>query len=84
MRRLGALLIIIGANLMVGAVAIAFYLAAFGCAMGAADGKCGRGSGRAFVDLMSSSDGIIFWVVIVAGFLLFWRGKKIRARAAGE
>lgn len=80
MRRFGTILMILGANLIVGAVAAAFWLAAFGCAMGAADGKCSRGAGRTFIDLMSSSDGIIFWAVIVVGGLVFWRGKRTRER----
>jgi len=81
MRRLGALLMILGANLAIGSVAAAFYLASFGCAMGAADGTCGQGAMGLFIDLMSSSDGVVFWVVIIVGLLVFWKGKRMRERA---
>lgn len=81
MRRLGALLMILGANLAIGSVAAAFYLASFGCAMGAADGTCGQGALGLFIDLMTSGDGVVFWVVIIAGLLVFWKGKRMRERA---
>jgi len=80
MRRLGTILMILGANLVIGSIAAAFYLAALGCAMGAADGKCSQGAGGTFVQLMGSRDSIVFWVVIIIGLLVFWRGKRIRAR----
>lgn len=82
MRRFGTILMILGANLIVWSVVAAYWLAALGCAMGAADGKCSRGAGQTFIDLMSSSDGTIFWVVILAGVLVFWRGKRRRGRAS--
>lgn len=57
MRRLGALLMIIGANLVAGSIAIGFYLAALECAMGAIDGNCGHGAMELFASLMGSSEG---------------------------
>lgn len=83
MRRLGALLMIIGANLVAGSIAIGFYLAALECAMGAIDGNCGHGAMELFAGLMGSSEGSIFWVVIVIGVLVFWKGKRMRSHSAG-
>ena len=77
---LGTILMILGANLVVGSVAAAFYLAALGCAMGAADGQCREGTIGLFVELMGSSDSGIFWIVIILGLLVFWQGKRMRAR----
>jgi len=72
---------IVGANLAVGSAAVAFYLASFGCAMGAADGQCGEGAFGLFIDLMSSGSGIVFWIVIAAGLALVWWGSRIRRRS---
>lgn len=79
MRRLGALLMIIGANLVVGALAVGFYVAAVGCAVAAADGMCAQGSLGLYAGLMTSKAGLPFWLAIVAGVVLFWRGKRLRA-----
>ena len=79
MRRLGALLMIIGANIAVGSVAAAFWRAAHQCAIEAQDGACAQGGVAMFVELMTSSAGLIYWALIVIGLLVFWRGKRMRA-----
>ena len=84
MRRVGAFLMILGANLVVGAIAAAFWLASLGCAMGAADGQCRQDALELLIDAMGSGSGTIFWVAIIAGLLLFWRGKRMRARAGTD
>ena len=84
MRRVGAFLMILGANLVVGAIAAAFWLASLGCAMGVADGKCKQDALELLIDVMGSGSGAIFWVAIIAGLLLFWRGKRMRARADAD
>ncbi|MFA7679631.1 MAG: hypothetical protein WCY07_05740 [Pigmentiphaga sp.] len=83
MRRWGSILILLGVNLAVGSLALAFYLASFGCAMGAADGTCKQGAVGLFLELMSSSGGIVFWVVAVAGALLAWKGWQLRRQEPG-
>ncbi len=78
MHRFGTILILLGVNLAVGSLALAFYLAFFGCAMGAADGTCKQGASAVFIALMSSSSGIVFWVAVVVGALLVWKGWRLR------
>jgi heme/copper-type cytochrome/quinol oxidase subunit 2 len=80
MHRLGALLMIIGANLVVGSIAVGFYLAALGCAMGAPAGDCEQGPLELFFGMMSSAEGLIVWMVVLAGGLVFWKGRKMRQR----
>lgn len=79
MRRLGAILMIIGANMAVGSLALAFWRASFECAIAATDGGCAGGAVRQFIELLISADGLIFWTVIIVGLLVFWRGKRMRA-----
>lgn len=79
MRRLGTLLMIIGANLIVGSIAIGFYIAALGCAIGESDAMCSQGTLGVYADLMTSKPGIIFWALIAGGIYAFWRGKRMRA-----
>jgi heme/copper-type cytochrome/quinol oxidase subunit 2 len=81
MRRLGTILMIIGANLAIGAIAVAFYVAALGCAIGEVDGLCEQGAFGLFIDLMGSPGGLIFWLVIIAGLVVLWKGRRMRARA---
>lgn len=78
MRRLGAILMILGANIIVGSVAAAFWRASFDCAMGASDGLCPDGAIALFFQQMASGDGLIIWIAIIVGLLVFWRGKRMR------
>ena len=70
---------ILGANIAVGSVTAAFWRASLECAMGAADGTCSEGAIRLFIKQMISVEGLIFWLVIIVGLLIFWRGKQMRA-----
>lgn len=79
MRRLGAILMILGANIAVGSITAAFWLASLNCAMGATEGTCREGAVRLFLKQMASGEGLIFWIVIVVGLLVFWKGKRMRA-----
>lgn len=74
MRRLGALLMIIGVNLAVGACAAAFWNAAYRCVQE----SCDEGGMGLFIDIMLSAQGLVYWAVIVVGAGLFWRGRRIR------
>lgn len=80
MRRLGALLMIIGANLAVGSLAFAVYLAAIRCTLDSASGGCAQGTASLLIELLISRQGLIFWLVIAAGVLVFWRGWQLRQR----
>lgn len=80
MHRLGAILMILGANIAVAAVAAAFWRASFECALEAAGGTCYDGALGVFVKLMLSGTGLAYWVVMIIGMLVFWRGKRMRAR----
>jgi len=33
-----------------------------------------------FLQLLASAEGIVFWIVVMIGLLVFWRGKRIRGR----
>lgn len=70
---------IVGANIAVGAIAAAFWRAAFQCAVEARSGVCTQGGLALFFEMMTSSEGLIYWAVIVVGLLVFWRGKWMRA-----
>lgn len=83
MRRLGTILILLGVNLAVGSLALAFYLASYGCAMGAADGTCKQGAVGLFLVLMRSSGGMVFWLVVAVGALLVWKGWRLRRQEPG-
>lgn len=83
MRRWGTIVMILGANLIVGSIAAAFYLASFHCALGEVSGACEQGAVSLFMQLMGSGRGLIYWTLIVIGALLLWRGWKIRAKESG-
>lgn len=76
----GSILMILGANLVVGSVAAAVYRAAFECALGATHASCNKGTMAIFLDLMTSGSSIVYWLVIVIGIAVFWHGKRLRAR----
>jgi len=80
MRRLGTLVMIVGANIVAASIAVAFWRAALQCAIEARGGACPQGGAALFVEMMTSSAGLIYWVVIAVGLLVFWRGKRIRAQ----
>ncbi len=80
MRRLGALLMIVGANIAVGSIAVAFWRSALQCAVDARTGGCQEGGVIAFFEMMTSSVGLFYWVVFVFGLFVFWRGKRMRPR----
>lgn len=63
----------------VGSVTAAFWIASWDCAINAADGICTQGALGVFIQKMTSSDGLIFWAVIIVGLLVFWRGRRMRA-----
>lgn len=75
MRRLGAILMMLGANIMVGSLVAAFWLASLDCA----EGACDDGVMGQFFQRLASVNGLVFWLVIVIGLLIFWRGRRIRA-----
>ena len=75
MRRLGALLMIVGANFVVGAIALGFYFSNMACAL--AD-SCSGGAFQVYIELMTSLPGLVYWFVMVTGVLLFWRGRSMR------
>ena len=68
---------IVGANMVVGAIALGFYFSNMACAM--ANPACSSGAIQVYGDLMTSAPGLIYWLVIILGALLFWRGKTMRA-----
>ena len=78
MRTFGAFLMIAGANLVVGSLGLVFYFANTACSL--AEGGCTSGPFALFFDLLFSRDGIALWVLVVIGSLIFWRGKRMRAR----
>lgn len=63
MRRLGAILVILGSNLIVGAIGLAFYRAYFECI--AAAGGCTGGPMGSFADLMTSTGGIRLFADVI-------------------
>lgn len=69
---------ILGANMVVGSLAAAFWLASFECAINAAGGTCQGGTWGTFTRLMVSEQGLLVWAIVVAGILVFWRGKRMR------
>lgn len=79
MRRLGAILMILGVNIAVASVTAAFWLASWDCAMNAADAQCTQGAIVMFIKQMASAEGLVFWAFIIVGLLVFWRGKRMRA-----
>jgi len=72
---------IVGANLTIGAIGVAFYIASVDCAVRAADGICAQGYFEAFMNLMLSGKGIVFWIVLIIGIALFWHGRYVRKRS---
>jgi len=80
MHRLGAILMILGANIAVGSRVAAFWRASYVCASKADGGTCAEGAFRVFLQLLASAEGIVFWIVVMIGLLVFWRGKRIRGR----
>jgi len=79
MRRLGAILMIFGVNIAVGSLVAAFWRASVDCALEAVDGACEGGVTGFFIRLMLSGVGLIYWLVVALGVLLFWGGKQIRS-----
>ena len=84
MRRLGALVMIVGANIAVAAIAAAFWRAALQCAVEARQGGCAQGGVAYFFEMMASAEGVIYWAVVAVGLLIFWRGKRMRAPTSRE
>lgn len=80
MRRWGAILMILGVNLAVASVTAAFWRASYECAVRGTDGTCPEGAVRLFINQMVSVDGIFYWLVIIVGALVFWRGIRMRSR----
>ena len=76
MRRLVALLIVIGVNVSVASLAGAFWHASFECAQRA----CDQGAVGLFIELLFSMVGLLYWFVIAVGLLVVWRGVKLRQR----
>lgn len=81
MRRWGALLMIIGANIAVAAIAAALWRAVIDCSVKAAGGACEEGAFSLFVSLLFSVPGLVYWAVVVVALLIFWRGIKMRRDA---
>lgn len=79
MHRLGAILMIVGANVIVASIAAAFWRASFECAVQTGGGSCGAGVMGLFFKIMTSWPGLAYWFAIVVGLLVFWRGKRMRA-----
>lgn len=79
MRRFGGILMILGANIIVGTIAAAFWVSALDCAVAMQGGSCRAVAIQLFFRKMTSVDGLGYWMAIVAGVLVFWRGKQIRA-----
>ncbi|MCQ9616493.1 hypothetical protein L1889_07035 [Paenalcaligenes niemegkensis] len=82
MRRLGAILIMLGTNIAVGSLVAAFWMASLECAMDEADDTCKEGAVVQFINLMTSVDGLIYWGVVVVGGLVFWWGQRMRGKAS--
>lgn len=81
MRRLGAILIILGANIVVGSIAAAFWQASFECAMQTVEGACPDGALTEFGQLLTSMIGLAYWGVVIVGLLVMWWGKRVRTRS---
>lgn len=80
MRRWGSLLMILGANIIAGSIAAAFWRAALECAMGAPYASCTEGAVRLFVGIMSSVEGLVYWAVMAIGAWVFLRGRRMRRK----
>lgn len=80
MRRLGAILMIVGTNVVVASLAAAYWRASLECALRATNGHCAEGVMKLFFGLLLSGGGVGHWLAIVAGVLIFWQGKRVRAR----
>lgn len=77
MRRLGTFLMIAGANIVVGSLAIVLYFAFTACSL-SPDG-CTHGPWALYFDLLFSRDGIALWVIVLIGSYVSWRGKQMRS-----
>lgn len=69
---------IAGANLVAGSLGLVFYFAHTACSL--APEGCSSGPAALFFDVLFSRDGIALWVVMLFGCIIFWRGKRMRAR----
>ena len=78
MRRWGAILMILGANIIAGSITVAFWRAVLDCSMQAQYGTCTEGAVRLFIGTMTSGQGLVYWIVIAVGIGVFWRGRRIR------
>jgi hypothetical protein len=76
MRRLGAFLMIAGANLVIGSLAIVLYFAFTACSL--SPEGCIQGPWMLYFDLLFSRDGIALWILVVIGAYIFWRGRQMR------
>lgn len=76
----GSFLMILGANLAIGALGIAFYVATVECVVATADGICPQGAFAVFFDFMGSELSVAFWIVLAMGLALLWRGWVVRRR----
>lgn len=79
MHRLGAILMILGINVIVVSIVAAYWRASFECALQAADGACAAGVFGLFMALLFSAKGLVYWAAILVGLWVFWRGRKMRA-----
>ena len=80
MRRLGAILMIVGVNIIVGTLAAAYWRASFDCALKSTDGTCAEGVMALFFGQLFSGGGVGYWIVMAIGAFVIWRGKQTRAR----
>lgn len=80
MRRLGAILMIVGANIIVGSLVAAFWRASFECATKAVNGTCAEGVLTLLFALLFSVHGLGYWIAVAVGVGVFWRGKLVRAQ----
>ncbi len=76
--RLGAILMIVGVNIVVGSFVAAFWRASYGCAVKAVDGSCPGGVLTELMQLLISAGGVGYWIFVGIGVFVFWRGKRIR------
>ena len=71
-------MMILGVNIAIASIAAAFWQSAFESATAAAAGAP-EGAVGLFFKLMTSSGGVIYWLAILVGLFVFWRGKQMRA-----
>lgn len=78
MRRWGTVLMILGANIIAGSIAAAFWQAALECVVDDVHATCRTGTVSLFLTTLMTGEGFIYWLVIAIGAWVFWRGKRMR------